>query len=336
MSGTALVAGAAGCIGSHLVDRLLSDGWRVIGVDNLSSGCLPNLRSAFEEPGFKFIKADLARPVRLPPANVIFHLASPASPPRYQKDPIGTLEANGFGTSQLLALADRSKARFILGSSSEVYGDPEVHPQPEDYRGNVSSTGLRSCYDEGKRYAEALAMAWHRQKGVDVRIARIFNTYGPRMGLDDGRVIPAFLGQALAGAGITVQGRGRQSRTFCYVTDLVDGLVRLSRVKPLNGPVNLGNPQEEISMLRLAQLIRHITGSRSPIVFVPRNADDPSRRQPDIRRAHSWLGWSPTTPLREGLRRTAEYAKEELERIGKGRSGKARIRPAAVRRSESA
>jgi dTDP-glucose 4,6-dehydratase len=314
MTEKALVTGAAGLVGSHLVDRLLAGGYRVTGVDNLSSGRLRNLREAEDHGSFRFIRADLTEPVDLPAADVIFHLASPASPPRYMEDPIGTLNVNGFGTNQLLEKAHREDARLVLASTSEVYGDPEVHPQPESYWGHVNPIGPRSCYDEGKRYAEALAMAWHRQKGVDVRIARIFNTYGPRMALGDGRVISNFLRQGWSGAPITVQGRGRQTRSFCYVTDMVDGLLRLSTATQLDGPVNLGNPSGEVSVLRLAQLIRQLTGGRSSIVFVPRTMEDPDRRRPDLRRARRLLGWNPTTPLRAGLEVTARYAQEELTR----------------------
>ncbi|MCI4351785.1 MAG: GDP-mannose 4,6-dehydratase [Thermoplasmata archaeon] len=329
MSRRALISGAAGFLGSHLVDRLLQDGWHVVGVDNLSSGRLLNLKGARERPEFRFLRADLRRPVRLPSADVIFHLASPASPPQYQMDPIGTLEVNGFGTSQLLANARRDSSRFVLASTSEVYGDPQVHPQPEEYWGHVNPIGLRSCYDEGKRFAEALATAWHRQRGVDVRIARIFNTYGPRMALDDGRVISTFLGQGWKGDPITVQGRGRQTRSFCYVDDLVDGLVRIAEVPPIDGPVNLGDPRGELSVLRLAQLVREMTGGRSQIVFVPRPPDDSEQRRPNIRRARRLLHWAPTTSLPQGLQRTANAVARELQErgLGRGRTNPSRKTP---------
>ncbi len=236
MTRTALVAGAAGFLSSHLVDRLLHDGWEVEGIDNFSSGRPSNLQQARINGRFRMLKADLSEKVALPPADVVFSMASEASPPRYQQDPIGTLKVNCLGTNQLLEHAHHHGARFVLASTSEVYGDPAVHPQTEVYWGNVNLVGPRSCYDEGKRFAEALTMAWHRSKGVDVRIARIFNTYGPRMGLDDGRIVSTFFRQGLRGEPITVQGDGQQTRSFCYVDDLVDGLVRLAEVGVLTAP----------------------------------------------------------------------------------------------------
>jgi nucleoside-diphosphate-sugar epimerase len=304
---TALVAGAAGFLGSHLTDRLLRDGWEVVGLDNLSTGRAQNLSSARRQSTFRFRRADLRMPLRLPDAEVIFQLASPASPPAYQKDPIGTLEVNSTGTAQLLATAARCDARFVLASTSEVYGDPTEHPQKESYWGNVNPIGPRSCYDEGKRFAEALSMAWHRQKGVDVRIARIFNTYGPRMDPLDGRFVSNFFVQGFAGRPITVHGDGKQTRSVCYVDDLVDGLVRMSRVPPLDGPVNIGNPRGETTVLQLAKRIRHLTGARSGILFVPRPVDDPERRRPDITRARTLLHWRPVTSLSQGLEATANY-----------------------------
>lgn len=313
MNRTALVAGAAGFIGSHLVDRLLSDGWSVVGVDNLSSGRASNLAAAQQSPRFQLLRCDLRRPVRFPPADRVWDLASPASPPRYQEDPIGTLEVNSFGTRQLLEHAHRCSARFVLASTSEVYGDPQVHPQPESYWGHVNPVGPRSCYDEGKRFAEALALAWHRQHGLDVRIARIFNTYGPRMAPGDGRVIPTFFRQAKQGMPLTVVGRGRQTRSFCYIDDLVGGLVRLAEARTVDGPVNLGSPTEEVTILRLAGMIQELTGSRSRITFLPRDPDDPRRRRPDIRKARKVLGWKPSTPLRVGLERMAREVGFEAE-----------------------
>ncbi len=312
MTRTALVAGAAGFLGSHLVDRLLRDGWAVVGLDNLSTGRRSNLNPARGHTRFRFQRVDLSRPAKIPPADLVFQLASPASPPRYQEDPIGTLAVNSIGTGQLLERAYRDSARFVLASTSEVYGDPEVVPQPEAYWGHVNPIGVRSCYDEGKRYAEALTMAWHRQRGLDVRIARIFNTYGPRMALDDGRVISTFLRQALTGSPLTVHGEGTQTRSYCYVDDMVDGLVRLANVPTVAGPVNLGNPRGEMSVLGVAELIRRLTRSHSKIVFLPRTRDDPERRRPDIRRARTLLRWSPRTPLRAGLVRTARYVRTEL------------------------
>jgi nucleoside-diphosphate-sugar epimerase len=312
MSRTALVAGAAGFLGSHLVDKLLLKGWTVIGVDNLSSGRADNLRDARRNPRFHLLQADLGRSGRLPAAELVIQLASPASPSRYMANAIGTLEVNGFGTARLLEHAHRNSARFLLGSTSEVYGDPEVHPQSEAYWGHVNPTGPRSCYDEGKRFAEALTMAWHRERGVDTRIARIFNTYGPRMRLDDGRAIPTFLRQGLLGEPITLEGRGRQTRSFCYVDDLIDGLLRLADAKNLPDPVNLGNPKGELSLIDLARLIRKMTGNRSRIVFVPRAPDDPERRRPNIRRAQTLLSWRPVTSLHKGLVATAQQARIEL------------------------
>ncbi len=312
MTRTALVTGAAGFLGSHLVDRLLRDGWSVVGIDNLSTGRPGNLAGARPRSHFRFAKRDVRSAGPLPTADVVFHLASPASPPRYQERPVYTLETNAVGSQRLFRHASASGARVVLGSTSEVYGDPELHPQPETYWGRVNPIGPRSCYDEGKRYAEALASAWIREKSLDVRIARIFNTFGPRMALDDGRVITNFLAQGWRGQAITVQGSGAQSRSFCYVDDLVDGLVRLAEVAPVDGPVNLGNPDAETTVLELARTVRALTGGRSEIVHVPRAADDPDRRCPDIARARTLLGWSPTTPFAEGLRRTSEYVRSEL------------------------
>ncbi|MCI4345941.1 MAG: SDR family oxidoreductase [Thermoplasmata archaeon] len=317
MKPRAIVTGAAGFLGSHLVDRLLTDGWMVLGIDNLSSGRLENLALARERQGFQFRRADLRRKLRLPPATAIFHLASPASPPRYEADPIGTLEVNAFGTAQVLAHAVSCGARVLVSSTSEVYGDPQVHPQPESYWGHVNPIGVRSCYDEGKRFLEALCAAWQRQRGADVRIARIFNTYGPRMAPDDGRVVSNFFVQGWRGAPITVQGTGRQSRSFCYVDDLIEGLVRLYAAPPDTGPVNLGNPRGEATVLQLATRIRRLTGDRSPIVFVPRAADDPERRRPDLRKARRILDWEPKVPLATGLSRTSEYFHRLADRRGR-------------------
>jgi UDP-glucuronate decarboxylase len=303
----AIVTGAAGFLGSHLTDRLLHDRWTVLGIDNLSSGRLENLALARRQPGFRFVRADLRRPLRLPPADAIFHLASPASPPRYEADPIGTLEVNAFGTSQVLAHATKHRARLFVSSTSEVYGDPEVHPQPESYWGHVNPIGIRSCYDEGKRFLEALCMAWHRQQGTEVRIARIFNTYGPRMAPDDGRVISNFFVQGWRGAPITVHGTGRQTRSFCYVDDLIEGILRLYHAPKIEGPVNLGNPRGEATVLEIARRVRRLTGDRSAITFIERGADDPERRRPDLRKARRLLRWEPRVPLSVGLIRTADH-----------------------------
>ncbi len=311
---TALVTGAGGFLGSHLVDRLLADGYEVWGLDNFSTGSPRNLTSARTHRAFHLLRRDLARPDALPSTGVIYHLASPASPPRYQADPVGTLRVNSLGTFSVLQGAVRAGSRVVLASTSEVYGDPEVHPQPETYWGHVNPIGPRSCYDEGKRFAEALSMAFGKAEGVDVRIARIFNTYGPRMALDDGRVVSNFIVQGLRGEPLTVQGRGNQSRSFCYVSDLVEGLRRMAEAPPgrVQGPVNLGNPRGERTVAELARLIAKLTGRGSEIHHIPRAADDPERRRPDIRRARSWLGWEPRVPLRRGLELTVQEFRERL------------------------
>jgi UDP-glucuronate decarboxylase len=309
---TALVTGAAGFVASHLVDRLLRDGWTVVGVDNLSTGRRPNLTEARRHDEFRFLKRDVRRPGSLPNAELIFHLASPASPPAYLKSPIYTLETNALGTLAVLRHAATCGARVVVGSTSEVYGDPEVHPQTESYWGRVNPIGPRSCYDEGKRFGEALAAAWHRERQLDVRLARIFNTFGPRMALDDGRVVTNFLVQGWSGAPITVQGEGTQSRAFCYVDDLVDGLARLASVPSVDGPVNLGNPEGEMTILELAQRVRSLTGYRSEIVHIARGVDDPERRRPDISKARTVLGWAPTTPFPVGLQSTSDWVRSEL------------------------
>ncbi len=306
----ALVSGAAGFLGSHLSEALLRAGWEVIGVDDLSTGRAENLATFREDPRFTFLRRDLTEPATFPPVDFVFHLASPASPPHYQRRPIATLSVNSTGTAQLLAHARESGARFLLASTSEVYGDPEVHPQPESYWGHVNPTGPRSCYDEGKRFAEALTMAWHRERGLDVRIARIFNTYGPRMRPDDGRVMSNFFLQGWKGLPLTIHGTGLQTRSFCYVDDLVRGLMALMEATSVDGPVNLGNPDFEVTVLELAQRIRALTGGRSKLAFVERPTDDPERRRPDIARARTLLHWEPSTPLDEGLRATSEYFRE--------------------------
>ena len=306
MSARALVAGAAGFIGSHLVDRLLSLGYEVVGLDNLLTGRKQNLAHLSTNSRFGFIEADVAE---LPPFegerfDWVFHLASPASPPRYLAHPIETLRANADGTRLLLELAERSGASFFLASTSEVYGDPEQHPQSETYWGNVNPIGPRSVYDEGKRYAEAFATTYHQSRGVPLRIVRIFNTYGPRMDPADGRVVTNFIGQALRGEPLTIYGDGSQTRSFQYIDDLIDGFIALMGVEH-SEPVNLGNPGE-FTMIELANLVREIVGSRSEIVHRPLPKDDPRRRRPDIGKAKMLLGWEPRIPLREGLRRTIE------------------------------
>ena len=301
-----LIAGAAGFVGSHLCDRLVAEGHHVVGLDNFLTGSPENLTGLSGHPRFQFIEQDVTVPVVMDgELDVVFHLASPASPKDYLEHPIETLDAGSIGTRHLLELARRHSARFLLASTSECYGDPLVHPQTETYWGNVNPVGMRSCYDESKRFAEALTMAFHRKHGLRTAIARIFNTYGPRMKLDDGRVVPAFLDQALRGEPMTVFGDGSQTRSFCYVSDLVEGLCRLM----LSGepyPVNLGNPQE-LTILEFARRIKDLTASQSPIIFKPLPEDDPRRRQPEIARATLLLGWEPKVPLEEGLRATIEH-----------------------------
>jgi dTDP-glucose 4,6-dehydratase len=301
-----VVTGGAGFLGSHLVDRLLGEGHEVIVVDNLVTGRVENLEHLAGRSGFRFIRQDVTEYLFLAgPVDYVWHFASPASPVDYLELPIQTLKVGSLGTHKALGLARHKGARFLLASTSEVYGDPLVHPQAEGYWGNVNPIGPRGCYDEAKRFAEALTMAYHREHGMDTKLARIFNTYGPRMRLGDGRVVPAFVSQALAGRALTVFGRGRQTRSFCYVDDLVEGLYRLM-LSGVHEPVNLGNP-EEWTILRFAREIRRMTGSRSPIRFLPLPADDPRQRRPDITRARTWLGWEPRVPLAVGLDRTLAW-----------------------------
>ncbi len=301
-----VVSGAAGFIGSHLCDRLLAEGHTVVALDNLLTGSRGNLGHLEREPHFRSVEQDITRPFVIEgPVDCVANLASPASPKDYLKHPIETLEVGSIGTRNMLQLALEKGARFLLSSTSECYGDPLVHPQVETYWGNVNPVGLRSCYDESKRFAEALTMAFHRKHGLRTNIARIFNTYGPRMKLDDGRVVPAFLDHALRGEPITVFGSGAQTRSFCYVSDLVDGLCRLM-LSDERYPVNLGNPCE-MTILEFAGYILRLTGSQSKIVFVPLPEDDPQQRKPDIGKARQILGWEPVVTLEEGLRRTVEY-----------------------------
>ena len=305
-----VVSGAAGFIGSHFCDRLLADGHTVVGLDNFLTGAARNLAHLADEPRFSLIRQDITEPFSIEGAvDAVVNMASPASPKDYHEHPIETLMVGSAGTRRMLDLALEKRARFLLTSTSESYGDPEVHPQVESYWGHVNPVGPRSCYDESKRFAEALTMAYHRKHGVATNIARIFNTYGPRMKLNDGRVVPAFLSEALAGTPITVFGRGSQTRSFCYVSDLVDGLYRLM----LSGeryPVNLGNPRE-MTILEFAEQIRRLTGSHSPIEFRPLPEDDPKQRCPDIAKARAALGWEPRVTLEEGLRLTVEYFRRE-------------------------
>ena len=304
-----LVAGAAGFIGSHLCDRLISDGHSVIGVDNFLTGSHRNLKHLAGVTRFEFVEHDVTRPLDWAPAvDAVFNLASPASPRDYHRFPIETLEVGSIGTKNLLEVALRYGARFLLTSTSECYGDPLEHPQVETYWGNVNPVGPRSCYDESKRFAEALTMAYHRVHGLRTNIARIFNTFGPRMKLEDGRIVPTFLDQALRGAALTVYGTGAQTRSFCYVSDLVDGLVRLGNSEE-RLPVNLGNPLE-MTVLQFAQHIQAQTGSKSEIVFGPLPEDDPQRRRPDIGKARRLLGWEPRVSLDEGLKLTIDYFRQ--------------------------
>ena len=301
-----LVSGAAGFIGSHLCDRLLEEGHQVIGVDNLLTGSMANLAHLEGHANFRFLRHDVCLPLQIEERlDGVLHLASPASPRDYLEHPLETLDAGSRGTREMLELARRHRARFLLSSTSECYGDPLVHPQPESYWGNVNPVGPRSCYDEAKRFAEALTTAYRRVHGLRTSIARIFNTYGPRMKLDDGRVVPTFLDQALRGLPLTVYGDGSQTRSFCYVSDLVEGLLRLLFSRE-PGPVNLGNP-EELSVLEFARRILELTGSNSAIEFRPLPQDDPKRRQPDISKARQALGWAPQVSLEEGLRRTIAW-----------------------------
>jgi dTDP-glucose 4,6-dehydratase len=300
-----LVSGAAGFIGSHLCDRLLADGHRVTGLDNLITGSRRNVAHLDEDSHFQFLEQDVTQPIGLGPFDQVWHLASLASPKEYLAHPIETLESGSTGTRNMLEVARRDGARFLLSSTSECYGDPLEHPQAETYWGHVNPVGIRSCYDESKRYAEALTMAYHRSFGMRTNIARIFNTYGPRMALKDGRVVPAFLDQALRGEPLTVYGDGSQTRSFCYVADLVEGLVRLGSSEE-HEPVNLGNPVE-LTILEFADRIRRLLGSNLDVVFRPLPEDDPRKRRPDISKAKRILGWEPKVSLEDGLRLTVEY-----------------------------
>jgi len=304
-----LITGGAGFIGSHLCDYLIKKGNYVICVDNLFSGSKDNIRHLLSHPCFKFIHHDITDPLFIE-VDQIFHLACPASPIYYQYNPIKTIKTNVMGTINMLGLAKRVGARILLSSTSEVYGNPKVHPQKEEYWGNVNPIGPRSCYDEGKRVAETLMMDYHRQNNVDIRIVRIFNTYGPRMALDDGRVISNFIVQALKGEPITVYGDGGQTRSFCYVSDLIEGLIKAME-SDLIGPVNLGNPNE-IKIIELAKIILKLTNSKSEIVFRPLPPDDPIRRCPDITLARKRLNWQPIVPLEEGLKETIRYFDKRL------------------------
>lgn len=305
-----LVTGGAGFIGSHLCEALLERGDDVVCLDNYFTGSKDNILHLRGNPHFEIIRHDLVNPIVLE-VDRIFNLACPASPIHYQFNPVKTVKTNVMGTLNMLGLAKRVKARLLQASTSEVYGDPAVHPQKEDYRGNVNCIGPRACYDEGKRVAETLMMDYHRQHGVDIRIVRIFNTYGPRMALDDGRVVSNFIIQALRGEPLTVYGDGGQTRSFCYISDLVRGLLAMMDQEPFTGPVNLGNPTE-FTILSLAEQVKAMTGSAVPIVFKPLPQDDPIQRKPDIGLAREKLNWVPEIELETGLGKTIAYFRERL------------------------
>jgi dTDP-glucose 4,6-dehydratase len=307
----AVVTGGAGFLGSHLCDLLIEKGWEVLCIDSLVTGTDTNVSHLLAHPRFRFVRQDVSRYIEVPgPVDAVLHFASPASPPDYLKLPIQTLKVGALGTHNALGLALAKKAKFMQASTSECYGDPEVTPQPETYWGRVNPIGPRGVYDEAKRFAEALTMAYHRSHGLDSRIVRIFNTYGPRMRLNDGRALPNFLYQALSGEPITVYGDGKQTRSFCYVSDLLDGIYRLLESEE-HEPVNIGNPHE-ITILEFAELVRGLVGATTPIVFRPLPQDDPKQRCPDITKARRILRWEPKVNLEEGLKRTYEYFRQKV------------------------
>jgi dTDP-glucose 4,6-dehydratase len=309
---TSVVTGAAGFLGSHLTDRLLKEGHRVIGIDNFITGSDGNIQHIFGNPNYKFYRHDVSNYIYVPEqVDIVFHLASPASPVDYLEHPIPTLKVGALGTHNTLGLAKAKGARFLIASTSECYGDPLVHPQKEDYWGNVNPVGPRGVYDEAKRFAEAMTMAYHRYHGVDTKIVRIFNTYGPRMRLRDGRVVPAFIGQALTGAPLTIFGNGSQTRSFCFVSDLIDGIYRLA-MSDFHEPVNIGNPRE-MTIKEFAEAIIKITGTTSGIEYKPLPVDDPKVRQPDITRAKTVLGWEPQVAFEDGIVETIEYFRKRIE-----------------------
>lgn len=305
-----MVTGGAGFIGSHLCEKLLLQKHEVICLDNYFTGSKKNVYQLLDFHNFEILRHDIINPIDVE-ADQIYNLACPASPVFYQFNPVRTIQANVLGVTNMLELAKRTKARILQASTSEVYGDPKVHPQREDYWGNVNPIGVRSCYDEGKRVAESLMVDYHRQHGVDIKIVRIFNTYGPRMAIDDGRVVSNFIVQALKGHAISVYGSGEQTRSFCYISDLVSGLMAMMNTPDFIGPVNLGNPQE-YKVMTLADKIIQLTGSKSKIVFDPLPSDDPARRQPDISLAKARLGWTPKVHVNEGLEKTISYFKQVL------------------------
>jgi len=305
----ALVTGGAGFLGSHLCRRLLQEGYEVVALDNFITGSPENVRGLGDDPRFSLVEQDVSLPWSVNgPADVVFHMASPASPVDFPTKPVEILTVNSRGTHIALDAAKEKGARFLFASTSEVYGDPLVHPQPEEYWGNVNPIGTRGVYDESKRFGEAITMAYRRYRGVDAKLFRIFNTYGPNMRLDDGRVVPNFIGQALRGEPITVYGTGLQTRSFCYVDDLIEGIFRMSLTgREVSGPINIGNPTER-SMIEFAQEIKRLTASQSEIIYQPLpTADDPKQRRPDITKAKEILGWEPKVVLEEGLSRTIEY-----------------------------
>jgi UDP-glucuronate decarboxylase len=305
-----LVTGGAGFLGSHLCDRLVSEGHDIVCLDNFFTGRKSNIVHLLGRPNFELVRHDVIDPFKFE-VDQIYNLACPASPPHYQFNPIKTTKTSVMGAINCLGLAKRVKARVFQASTSEVYGDPNVHPQPESYWGHVNPIGKRSCYDEGKRCAETLFFDYHRENGVDIRVVRIFNTYGPRMHPNDGRVVSNFIVQALRGENLTVYGDGQQTRSFCYVDDLIEGFIRLMNQTKIIGPVNIGNPGE-FTMLQLAELTLKLVGGRSKIVHLPLPSDDPKQRRPDITLARSALQWEPTVPLEEGLRRTIEYFRTQV------------------------
>jgi len=314
----AVVTGGAGFLGSHLCDLLIEKGWEVLCMDNLVTGSDANVSHLLSHPRFRFVRQDVTRYIEVPgPVEAVLHFASPASPPDYLKLPIQTLKVGALGTHNALGLALAKKAKFLQASTSECYGDPEVSPQPETYWGRVNPIGPRGVYDEAKRFAEALTMAYHRSHGLDTRIARIFNTYGPRMRLNDGRALPNFLYQALSGEPITVYGDGKQTRSFCYVSDLLDGIYRLLESEE-HEPVNIGNPHE-ITILEFAERVRRLVGATTPIVFRPLPQDDPKQRCPDITKARRVLHWEPKVNLEEGLKLTYEYFRQKVAHAERGR-----------------
>jgi UDP-glucuronate decarboxylase len=311
MNPTTLVTGGAGFVGSHLCDRLIARGEEVICLDNFYSGAKDNIRHLLAHDNFELVRHDIWLPLYLE-VNRIFNLACPASPIHYQRDPVATVKTSVLGAINMLGLAKRRRARILQASTSEVYGDPEIHPQTEDYWGNTNPIGVRACYDEGKRCAETLFFDYHRQHGVDIRVVRIFNTYGPRMHPNDGRVVSNFIVQALSGRDITIYGDGTQTRSFCYIDDLLDGMLAMMDQDNLVGPVNLGNPAE-ISILEFAETILRLSGSSSRLVFKPLPADDPRQRQPDIKVAREALGWQPKVSLQDGLGETIRYFRKTLK-----------------------